>query len=114
MRALQRELLKTRSELVQTKQKATVFNKMVHRAHDKAIVTFLNIIKQKKTLEQENQILLQSLKNFNAVCNKQKMTIRKRVSTIKTLQKASKELHMTGLESIQHRRNPHIIRVADI
>tara|TARA_B110000008_G_C16930484_1_gene548490 strand:+ start:1044 stop:1382 length:339 start_codon:yes stop_codon:yes gene_type:complete len=112
MRALQRELLKTRSELVQTKQKAALFNKMVHRAHDKAIVTFSNIIKQKKTLEQENKILLQSLKNFNAVCNKQKMTIRKRVITIKTLQKASKELHMTG--SIQHRRNPHIIRVADI
>lgn len=116
MRALQRELFKTRSELVQMKQKATTFNKMVHRAHDKAIVTFSNIVKQKKTLEQENQILLHSLKNFNAVCNKQKMTIRKQSSTIKTLQKGSKELNILkrGLKTIQHRRNPSIIRAADI
>jgi len=116
MRALQRELCKTRSELVQTKQNAAAFHKMVHRARDKAIYNISCINKQKTTLEKENQIFLQSLKNFNAACNKQKTTIRKQVSTIKKLQRTSKELHLLkkGLKSIQHRRNPQIIRVADI
>ena len=116
MRALQRELRKTKCELVQTKKNAAAFSKMVYRARDKALVSFLRTHKQKKTLGQENRILLQSLNNFNAVCNKQQMTIRKQAASIKMLQKSSKELHLLkrSLKSIRHKRNPRLIRVADI
>jgi len=116
MRALQREVRKTKRELVQTKKNAAAFSKMVHGARDNALVSFLRIYKQKKALGQENRILLQSLKNFNAACNKQQMTIRKQAACIKMLHKSSKELHLLkrSLKSIRHKRNPHLIRVADI
>lgn len=116
MRALQRELLKTRRELVQTKQKATTFTKMVQRARERNIQNFVRLCKKNKNLEQENKILLQSLNNFNAVCNKQKRTIQRQEMDIKKLQIASKELIILkrGLKSIQIRRNPHLTRVADI
>lgn len=116
MRALQRELLKTRRELVQTKQKATTFTKMVQRARERNIQNFVRLCKKNKNLEQENKILLQSLNNFNAVCNKQKRTIQRQEMGIKKLQIASKELIILkrGLKSIQIRRNPHLTRVADI
>lgn len=116
MRALQRELLKTRRELVQTKQKATTFTKMVQRARERNIQNFVRLCKKNKNLEQENKILLQSLNNFNAVCNKQKRTIQRQEMDIKKLQMASKELIILkrGLKSIQIRRNPHLTRVADI
>jgi hypothetical protein len=116
MRALQRELLKTRRELVQTKQKAMTFTKMVQRARERNIQHFVRLCKKNKNLEQENKILLQSLNNFNAVCNKQKRTIQRQEMGIKKLQIASKELIILkrGLKSIQIRRNPHLTRVAAI
>jgi hypothetical protein len=76
----------------------------------------VRLCKKNKNLEQENKILLQSLNNFNAVCNKQKRTIQRQEMGIKKLQIASKELIILkrGLKSIQIRRNPHLTRVAAI
>lgn len=110
MRSLQRDLRKTNSELVNTKQKANTCKKLVYTRRVKAIVTFLCMYKKKKNLEQENNILRKSLKNFNASCNKQKMFMCKQARVIKMLQKESKELRLLkqGLRSIQHKRNPHL------
>lgn len=116
MRALERELRKTKCELVQTKQNAATFSKMVHRARDKALVSFSCIHKKNKNLEKENQILLRSLKNFNVTCNKQKKRLCKQSYSIQILQKLAKELMLTkkGLENVQNTRNPHLIRTVNI
>lgn len=118
MRALQRDLHKIKNELVQSKQNAAVFKKTVSSARDKAIAKILRMYKKEKTLEEENRLLLASLKNFNVACNKQKMIIRKQAYGIQVLQKSSKELQLLkkGLCSIHNarKRNPYLIRKVDI
>lgn len=106
MRVLRRELLKTKNELVKTKQNLAKMKKN----------TIWSRTEDAQTLERENKILLQSLKNFNAACNKQHMTIRKQNRGIRMLQKDSRELTLlkSGLKSIRHARNPHLIRKANI
>jgi len=118
MRALQRDRRKITNELVQSKRNAVVFKKMVSSARDKAIVKFIRLYKKEKTLEEENRLLLASLKNFNVTCNQQKMTIRKQAHGIQVLQKSYKELQLLkrGLCSIHNarKRNPYLIRKVDI
>ena len=118
MRALERDFLKSKNELVQTKKNADAFKKMVHAARERALGYFRSMYKQKNILEQKNQILLTSLKNFNKTCNDQKNTIRIQERGLVRLHKTSEELRIlkSGLLSIRevHKRNPHVHRKANI
>lgn len=116
MRALQRNVFKMKNELDRTKQKSASFKKMVYVQRDRVICVFRSMHEQKKTLEQENQILLTSLKNFNKTCNEQKKTIHKQEQQLLMLHKVSKELHLLkrGLLSIQSKQNPCLSRKANI
>jgi len=136
MRALQRDLRKTKQELTLTKRNIDTFKKTVFAARDMAIVKLLRQSNQKKTLKRENQILLQSLKNFNKACNGQKKhiyaqnykcheqnkLIHQQNLQIKALNRTAslfdKELYLLkkglrGIRTVQ-KKNPNLIRTASV
>jgi len=120
MRALQRDLLKTRHELSQLERKAATDKRKAVRMSRLAGQGFSITV---GALARENKILRTSLKNFNNICNDQKKTIRvqkhrllEMCNTAKELQHTAKELELLkkGLRSIECKRNPHIYRKANI
>lgn len=133
MRSLQRDLRKTKQELVLTKRNAENFKKTAFAARDMAIVKLLRQSNQKKSLKRENQILLQSLKNFNKACNGQKKhiyaqnykcheqnkLIRQQNLQIKALNHTAslfdKELYFLkrAIRTVQ-KKNPNLIRTASV
>jgi deoxyribodipyrimidine photolyase len=112
MRALQRDLRKTKQELALTKRNTDTFKKIVFAARDMAIVKLLHQSNQKKTLKRENQILLQSLKNFNKACNKQQRHLLIQQKKIESFKRIAKKLYFQkkGLVETINKRNPQLIK----
>jgi len=112
MRSLQRDLRKTKQELVLTKRNAENFKKTAFAARDMAIVNLLRQSNQKKSLKRENQILLQSLKNFNATCNKQQRHLLIQQKKIESFKRIAKKLYLQkkGLVETINKRNPQLIK----
>jgi len=108
MRALQRDLRKTKQELALTKRNTDTFKKIVFAARDMAIVKLLHQSNQKKTLKRENQILLQSLKNFNKACNKQQRHLLIQQKKIESFKRIAKKLYYK--KKAINNRNPQLIK----
>jgi phosphopantetheinyl transferase (holo-ACP synthase) len=111
IRTMKRNVSKLRKESVQTSRNAAVFIKKVFSARTA-------YIKKHHCVQMENKILLKSLKNFNKICNQQKMMLAKQNRDIDKLQRSANELKRlkNALQSIhvRKRRNPALYREADI
>ena len=119
MRATQRSLYRVRRELVESKHHSASLKKMVFKAKDTFHRKIKCIIHHKiKCITTENNILRQSLRNFNKMCTDQLGCIRRQKIEITLLEKCAKELTTLkdGLQHIRNNklRNPYLNRKVKI